>query len=180
MSSSALVFSGLLLRPYADSDAGPFSEAVRESADTAGRWLPWCSGDYDIRRALEWFDACRSARDRGSAFEYGIFCANSGEVLGGAGLNDINHQHRFCNLGYWVRQSKQRQGIASRCVRALTRQAFGPLGLQRVEIVVAVGNLASEGVAIKTGARHEGVARNRLYLHGQPIAAHMFSLVAAA
>ena len=102
---------------------------------------------------------------------------NSGELLGGAGLNDIRHPHRFCNLGYWVRQSRQRQGIALRCVQALASHAFGSLGLYRVEIVVAVGNLASEGVAVKSGALHEGIARNRLYLQDQPVDAHLFSLV---
>lgn len=180
MPSAALVFSGLLLRPFADADAEAFRAAARESAATVGRWLPWCSSDYDTDQALAWFAACRASREDASAFEYGIFCANSGELLGGAGLNDIYRQHGFCNLGYWVRQSRQRQGIASRCVRALAAHAFDPLGLQRVEIVVAVGNHASEGVAVKSGALREGIARNRLHLHGQPVAAHMFSLVPQA
>ena len=97
--------------------------------------------------------------------------------MGGAGLNAIRHDHRFCNLGYWVRQSRQGQGIATRIVHALANQAFGPLQLQRVEIVVAVGNLASERVAVKSGALHEGVARNRLVIDDHPAAAHVFSLV---
>ncbi len=139
--------------------------------------MPWCTADYSEALALEWFTACRTARDAGSGLEYGIFCQDSGEFLGGAGLNEIRQQHKFCNLGYWIRQSRQRQGIASRCVQALSAHAFGQLGLQRVEIVVAVGNHASEGVALKAGALREGVARNRLHIHGKSVSAHMFSLV---
>jgi RimJ/RimL family protein N-acetyltransferase len=88
-------------------------------------------------------------------------------------------QHRFCNLGFWVRQSRQRQGIALRCVEALASHAFEKLLLHRVEIVVAVGNHASEALAVKTGALRECFARNRLFIHNQSVSAHVFSLVPA-
>ncbi|MNG35492.1 hypothetical protein D3C84_1222450 [compost metagenome] len=49
--------------------------------------------------------------------------------------------------------------------------------MQRVEIVIAEGNTASEELARKVGAQFEGKARNRLQLHGRPVSASMFSLV---
>jgi RimJ/RimL family protein N-acetyltransferase len=85
--------------------------------------------------------------------------------------------HGFCNLGYWVRTSAQGQGAALAAIRALSRFAFERLGQSRVEIVVADGNLPSLGVARKAGAVHECLARNRLNLHGHPVAAHVLSLV---
>ena len=170
-------FAGLTLRPYSDLDAEEFTSAVLESVESVGRWMSWCSADYSIDRALEWFADCRNKQAAGSAYEYGIFCQATGKFLGGAGLNEIRPQHKFCNLGYWIRQPEQRKGIASRCVKALSTQAFRELGLHRVEIVVAVGNVASEGVAIKSGALRESIARNRLYIHGKPVSAHIFSLV---
>lgn len=172
-----ILHAGLLLRPFADTDADAFVAAARESAASVGPWLPWCTDDYAHPQALDWFASCRASREAGSAFEFGIFCQHSGVLLGGAGLNDIRPQHRLCNLGYWVRQSRQRQGIAGRVVQALAAHAFDPLGLQRVEIVVAVGNQPSEAVAVRAGAQREGIARNRLFLHGRVWSAHMFSLV---
>jgi ribosomal-protein-serine acetyltransferase len=177
MESSSINFSGLTLRPYSDLDAEEFTTAVLESVESVGHWMPWCSTDYSVHHALEWFADCRNKQAAGAAYEYGIFCQATGKFLGGAGLNEIRQQHKFCNLGYWVRQSKQRNGIASRCVQALLTHAFHELGLHRVEIVVAVGNIASEGVAIKAGALHECIARNRLYIHGKPVSANIFSLV---
>jgi len=177
MDSSAISFSGLVFRPFSDSDADEFTSAILESVESVGNWMPWCSSDYTVENALAWFAACRTQRDKGTAFEFGIFCQSSGEFLGGAGLNEIRQQHRLCNLGYWVRQSRQRQGIAPRCVQVLSAYAFQELGLQRVEIVVAVGNIASESVAVKSGALRESIARNRLYLRGKPLVAHIFSLI---
>lgn len=177
--SSAIVFEGLLLRPFQDSDATVFVEAVRESVESISRWMPWASHDYNAAQALEWFAACRAQRAAATALEFGIFSQDTGSFLGGAGLNEIRRDHRFCNLGYWVRQSRQGQGIAARCVRALAAHAFASEGLQRVEIVVAVGNIASEKVALKSGALREGIARNRLMINDLAVPAHMFSLVPA-
>ncbi|MEG2805795.1 GNAT family protein [Stenotrophomonas sp.] len=168
---------GLLLRPFQDTDAAAFAAAVRESAEGMQRWMPWSSVDYREEQALQWFQACRESWEAGTAYEYGVFDPRTGTFLGGAGLNEIRHDHRVCNLGYWVRQAGQGQGVATRVVQALAAHAVGPLQLQRVEIVVAVGNLASERVAVKAGALHECVARNRLIVGNAPTAAHVFSLV---
>jgi ribosomal-protein-serine acetyltransferase len=47
-------------------------------------------------------------------------------------------------------------------VRLAARFGFEELKLRRIEIVVAVGNEASQRVAEKAGAKREGVLRNRL------------------
>lgn len=172
-----LSFEGLCLRPLEYRDASAFAEAARESWETVGPWLPWCHADYTEEEALDWFAISRASRERRSDFGFGIFSEDSGEFLGGAGLNEINVPNNFCSLGYWVRQSRQRQAIATRCIHALTDFGFKTLGLKRIEIVVAAGNEASAGAARKSGALFEGVARNRLVVGGVSVDASVFSFV---
>jgi RimJ/RimL family protein N-acetyltransferase len=66
-------------------------------------------------------------------------------------------------------------------VAALLAASFGftKLALQRIEIVAAVGNVASQRVAERAGAKREGVLRNRLLLHGRAVDAVMYSLIPA-
>jgi len=180
MTVTAIHAPGLVLRPFVDGDADDFAAAVCESVASVSPWMGWCVDGYTAADALDWFAVCRAGAAAGTAFEFGMFDATSGRFLGGAGLNDIRRVHQFCNLGYWVRQSAQGQGVASRCVPALAAHAFEVLGLHRVEIVVAVGNAASEAVAVKSGALRESVARNRLLVGGLPAPAHIFSLVPGA
>jgi ribosomal-protein-serine acetyltransferase len=168
-----------LLRPYCDADAAPMSAGVRESVDTVGRWMSWAKPDFSEYDALCWIEHCRQARAAGTAHEFGIF-RPSGEFIGGCGLNQFSVVNRYCNLGYWVRQSQQRSGAATAAVIALRDFAFRQLGQARVEVVVAEGNEPSMGVARKAGAVHECLARNRLQLHGRAVAAHVFSFVAPA
>ncbi len=100
-------------------------------------------------------------------------------MVGGGGLNQLNAVNGFCNLGYWVRASAQRQGAAAAAVAALSRYAFQQLNQSRVEIVIAAGNEPSVAVARKAGATHECLARNRLKLHGLSVDAHVFSMIPA-
>lgn len=167
----------LCLRPWSASDTDAFVAAVRESVASVGRWMDWCHAAYSAEEATHWFARCAAARTERSAFEFGIFASDGVELLGGVGLNQINAQNNFCNLGYWVRASRQRQGIAARAVDMLAGYGFAELGLTRIEIVVAEGNAASQGVAEKVGAVYEGRARNRLTVAGRPVAAFMYSLI---
>lgn len=166
-----------LLRPLVPADAPELVMAVRESTATLGRWMTWASADYSLDAARDWIATCAANRADGSTHEFGIFRPGSERLIGMVGLNQFNTVHAFCNLGYWVRESAQRQGAALAATRALTRFAFEELGLARVEIVVAAGNEASLALARKAGALHECLARNRLQLHGRAVAAHVLSLV---
>lgn len=150
--------------------------AVRESMDTVGRWMPWAKAGFSEHDAACWFESCHHARARGEAHEFGIFDTD-GQYVGGCGLNEFNRTNKFCNLGYWVRESRQREGAAAASLIALRNLAFTSLAQVRVEIVVAEGNLASYGVAQKTGARLECLAQARLQLHGKSVAAHVFSFI---
>jgi RimJ/RimL family protein N-acetyltransferase len=168
---------GFILRPLVPDDATTMAAAVRESIASLGPWMPWAHAAYDDADALAWIAFCDAARNEGSAHEFGIFQADGRHYVGAAGLNQFNRLHGFCNLGYWVRMSARGQGAALAAIRALSRHAFERLGQSRVEIVVAEGNLPSLGVARKAGAVHECLARNRLNLHGRPVAAHVLSMV---
>lgn len=167
----------LLLRTYTDADAAALADAVRESTATVGRWMAWCHAGFSEQDALAWFAVCREALKAESAYEFGIFSAASGELLGGAGLNLVNKLHASCNLGYWIRQTRQHQRVAPRCARALAGFGFTGLAFKRIEIVVAEGNFPSMAVARAIGAQFECVARNRLIVHGQSVPASVFSLV---
>ncbi len=171
-----LHLGSLEFRPFEDRDADAFAEAARESVATVQPWMPWCTAGYSAAEALDWFSLARAGKAAGSAHEFGLFSREDGAFIGGAGLNQINAMHRFCNLGYWIRQRRQRQGHALAAVQALSRHAFEALGLHRVEIVVAQGNEASAAVARRAGAQFECLARNRLFIHGRPVPALVFSL----
>jgi ribosomal-protein-serine acetyltransferase len=163
------------IRRYRLEDDAVVAEAVRESINELQPWMPWCHPGYSIEESRSWLQVQVPAFDEGVAFEFAIVSAD-GHYLGGCGLNQIDRINKRANLGYWVRSSATRRGVATAAVRAIRDWAFDHTDLIRLEIVIVVGNLASHGVAEKAGAVREGTLHRRLVLHGTVHDATMFSL----
>ncbi len=167
------------IRAYEPEDAQALREAARESVGEVYQWLAWCHPHYSMAEAEEWTRSRARLAAEGREYTFAIV-GTDGRFLGGCGLNQINRIHRFGNLGYWVRTSATRQGVATEAVRQVAHFGFGNTDLVRLEIVCAVGNDASQRVAERAGAVREGVLRHRLLLHGQSVDAVMYSLVRGA
>jgi RimJ/RimL family protein N-acetyltransferase len=174
-----LTDGSLLLRPACRKDASAQTAAVRESLAELHPWMDWATDSYDEAAALRWLEAVGLAWEHSSAFHFAITDANDGEYIGSCGLDGINQDYRFCNLGYWVRTSRTRQGVAARAVRLVARFAFETVRLVRAEIVIASSNLASQRVAQKAGAHFEGTLLNRMVVHTDVYDAAMYSLTPA-
>jgi len=172
-----LIEGPLLIRPYREEDANALYDAVRESLSEVSRWLPWCHENYSIEESKEFVGSREKAAHEGEWYSFAVFEREGSKFLGGVGLNFFNHVHQMANLGYWVRTSSAGRGVATNATRAVARFGFEELGLQRIEIVAAVGNLSSQRVAEKAGAVREGVLRKRLLIRGQAEDAVLFSLV---
>jgi RimJ/RimL family protein N-acetyltransferase len=167
----------LLLRPWRPDDALALYEAVHESVDSLGRWLPWCHAGYDLEAAEEWVRHCREGWIAEEHFAFGVFARTDGRLLGSVGLNQRNRVHRSAAMGYWVRQSNQGQGVARRAARLAARFGFQQLGLVRIEIVALPDNLASRRTAEHAGAKFEAVARQRIWTRETAQDAAVYALV---
>ena len=164
------------VRPFEMDDAANFVAAARESASSVGKWMDWCHADYSIEEAQTWIESCRRKRAEGRAYEFALVDPKTDELVGGAGVNQINIDHNFANIGYWVRPSHEGRGIATAAVKLLIEFAFKDYGLTRMEIVLQTDNVSSRRVAEKAGATLETIARNRIFSHGKPREAAIYVL----
>ncbi len=139
--------------------------------------MPWCHSEYSPEESKTWIESRAEAWEEGTEYDFAITDSGNGFFLGGCGLNRFDHANRTANIGYWVRTRRTKGGVASAAAQLLARFGLGELGLTRIEIVVAVGNKASQRVAEKAGARQEGILRNRLVIRDRVYDAVMFSLI---
>jgi RimJ/RimL family protein N-acetyltransferase len=168
--------NGIRIRPYRLDDAKAIWEAVRASMTELQPWMPWCHPAYSIDEARSWLGVQVQAFQQRTTFEFAI-TTDEGAYLGGCGLNQIDALNQRANLGYWVRSSAAGRGVAT-AATGLTRDwGFANTDLARIEILVAVGNVASRRVAEKSGAVYEGTLRGRLVVHGIRHDAAMYAFV---
>jgi len=167
----------ITLHPFRLDDAEQLYECVRESLTELKPWLNWVHDGYLLQEAEEYIRITRARWEENTLFAFAITDANTGEVLGGCGLGQKHSVYHYSNLGYWVRSSRQGQGIAGRAAKLIAKFGFEQAGIIRAEIVVAVPNERSRRVAEKVGAHYEGILLNRMVVGKTIYDAHMFSLL---
>ena len=116
-------------------------------------------------------------RARGVLFPYVIEDTSDGSILGGVTLRHFDPMRGVIEVGYGLFAEARGQGLATRAVRAVAREAFAS-GIWRIEAHVRVGNDASERVLERAGFTREGIKRRLLRHDGRRVDATGFSLLA--
>jgi RimJ/RimL family protein N-acetyltransferase len=152
----------LLVRCWDPRDAPLLKEAIDTSLEHLRPWMPWAHNEPqplpEKARLLRRF---RGQFDLGQNFIFGIFSSDESEVVGGTGLHPRVGDDAF-EIGYWIRSSRIREGLATEATAALTRVAFVVCGVERIEIHVDPANAASLAVPRRLGFREEATLRRRL------------------
>ena len=170
----------IALRRFHPRDVDALYAAARESLDDLIPWMTWAHPAYSRKDVAEYVRIVGESRDVAMQrlyYAFAITDARDGTMLGAASLSHIHPVYHFCNLGYWIRSSRRGNGLASRAARMAAKFGFEQLGLIRVEVVIAAGNEASLKAAEKSGARREGILRDRVTVREQIYDAVMFSFV---
>lgn len=80
----------------------------------------------------------------------------SARLLGGVGLEGFTRSPVAAEIKFWTMPDARRQGVATAAVATLTRWGFGGLGLERIRLNHAVGDLATCAVATRCGYSKDG------------------------
>jgi ribosomal-protein-serine acetyltransferase len=107
----------------------------------------------------------RGHEDRSRA-GFAIVDEADGAFLGLIALVQIDREGREAEAGYIVAPQARGRGIAARALRLLTDWALQELELERVELRITAGNVASERVAERSGLLREGVLRSVHFKQG--------------
>jgi RimJ/RimL family protein N-acetyltransferase len=152
----------LVIRCWEPRDAPLAAEAVTASLDHLRPWMPWAAREpTPLDERIELFRSFRGRFDLDQDYTYGVFSRDESEVVGGSGLHTRVGEGAF-EIGYWIRSSAIRRGLATEVTATLTRIAFEVCGVDRVEIRVEPSNTRSTGIARKLGFSEEATLGRRL------------------
>jgi RimJ/RimL family protein N-acetyltransferase len=109
--------------------------------------------------ALGWMRSRSASADR---VDWAVRDPATGELVGRVGLHHFDARSRSGEIGYGVRPAHRRRGVARRAVATATAYGYVVLGLHRVCLIHATGNVASCAVATSSGFTYEGTERSML------------------
>jgi RimJ/RimL family protein N-acetyltransferase len=156
-----LVDGTTALRPWRDTDLHDLVAACQDPEIARWTRVPANYGETDARAyLLQRYDMAFA----GAAAPMAIVEAPDGPLLGSISLLRIIWEHGRAEVGYWLAREARGHGHATRSVRLICAWGFETLGLERIDLLAATGNLASQRVAERSGFQREAVFRS--YLEG--------------
>jgi RimJ/RimL family protein N-acetyltransferase len=143
------------LRPWRDSDVRAVTEACRDPEIARWTAVPDPYTEADARAYLLYrHDAILA----GTTAPFAIV-SESDQLIGSIALMRMAWEHRRAEVGYWTARWGRRQGHTTRALKLICRWGMESLGIERIELFAATGNLASQRVAERAGFVREGVLR---------------------
>ena len=148
-----------------ESFATTYVKIIKENFTYLEKWLSWpssCENEQDfilfIRKSLHDYADGKS-----------MVCAIwfNEELVGNASFNSINNDLKKVEIGYWIKESAQGNGIITRVCEKLINIAFNKLKMQKIQISVATENLSSRAVCERLGMKLEGTISNAENLNGR-------------
>lgn len=94
-------------------------------------------------------------------------------------LFHLDEGNRRAEVGFALRRSVWGRGYATEAVSAVIGQAFGPLGLHRLEADIDPRNDASGRLLQRLGFRYEGPLRQRWIVVGEVCDSAFYGLLRA-
>ncbi|REJ78765.1 MAG: N-acetyltransferase [Acidobacteria bacterium] len=157
------VSDGLELLPVAEENLEKLHAVVVNNFEHLRAWMPWTVDGYSLSNTRSFI--AKSTRDFSANESMNFHVIENGEIVGALGLNYIDKVNKGTELGYWLSEHATGRGIITRCVKRLTDFAFEELGMHRVVIRAAPGNIRSCAVPERLGFTKEGTLREAEWLH---------------
>lgn len=165
----------MLLRPWVAADVEALFAAFDDPQILHFSW-PWEQA-YGVAHAREYLVAQEAGRKRGQEIQFAVVHVETGVLLGGASLYDVDMEAGRASIGYWVAAPVRRRGVATAAVLLLPDWAFKVLDVARLQLTCGPDNVASQRVAARCGFTRQGVLRSHLPFKGARRDTVVFSLL---
>jgi RimJ/RimL family protein N-acetyltransferase/predicted HAD superfamily Cof-like phosphohydrolase len=163
---------GIVLRPFQAADVPAVATACND--EQIQRWLPLPS-PYTRAHAEDWcLRLSHQLREQGDGLHLAM-ATPAGTFIGCVSLKKTDWLARVTEIGYWAAPGLRSAGHTTAATAYLARWALAN-GMERVELMAATGNRASQRVAEKAGFRFEGVKRNAGLVHGGRVDLCLYAL----
>lgn len=149
--------SEIQLRRLQMSDADDIFEIIDSQRDYLGKWLPFVETTEDVGSIQKFISNVISKPEERSEFTYSI--RKNNQLVGLIDIKTTDLSNKRTEIGYWLSEDFQGEGIMSRSVQRICDYAFNNLNLNRVEIKCATGNIPSKSIAKRLGFLLEGTER---------------------
>ncbi len=149
------------LRHFSHADADEFSALARESRSLHHPWL------FPPERPAAYTAYASLLIDNPARAGFLVYERPDGRIAGFININNIVGGNFLCGaLGYGAFAHAAGRGLMSEGLGLVMDQAFGPMGLHRLEANIQPANKASTALVRRAGFRLEGFSPDFIHIDG--------------
>ena len=152
------VDNDIILKELELSDAEHIFKTIDSQREYLGEWLPFVEFTKSVKDSLDYVNSVVNMPKECKEWQFAIFCGD--DFAGLAGFKGTDRLNRKSEIGYWLREEFQHRGIMTRSISVLIKFGFFELGLNRIQIKCAPGNIKSNKIPQRLGFTLEGVERD--------------------
>ena len=150
--------TNITLKALVESDAIRMFNIINKEREYLGEWLPFVQFTKKVDDSKGFVEMAMLSRKLKKDYVYKI-CLND-RMIGLIGTKETDMINRNTEIGYWLSEEFQNQGIMTKSVSALIKTLFDDLNIERVQICCAIGNEKSINIPKRLGFKLEGTKRN--------------------
>jgi ribosomal-protein-serine acetyltransferase len=152
------------LKQLKHSDSKTIFETINKQREFLGVWLPFVEFTNELADTEKYVASIVNAPEY--TFEHVFTIKKQNKFVGLVGFKATDRQNKKTEIGYWLSEQHQKQGIITKSVKRLCDFAFNEQGINRVQIKCAVNNIPSKNIPQKLGFKFEGIERQGELLSG--------------
>ncbi|MCF8001637.1 MAG: GNAT family N-acetyltransferase [Halanaerobiales bacterium] len=153
----------IYLKLFNKNEAEELHMLIKSNKDHLKNWLAWVDDMENIEEVKDFIKKTRQGFAAEESISAGMWYKE--ELVGVIGYNNIDWKNKKANLGYWLGQDHQGEGIVTTACKALVDNAFNNFNLNKVEISCAEGNVKSRAIPERLGFKQEGIIRDAEWLY---------------
>ena len=158
------VGDNLELRQVQYTDSDDIFNTIDTEREYLQKWLPFVEYTQKLEDTQDYLKSVIEAPEQ--QFEYIFTIRKDNKFAGLIGFKCTDRLNKKTEIGYWLSEKSQGQGLVTKSVEKLCNFAFEELDINRIQIKCAVGNKSSINIPRKLGFYFEGIERDGELLTG--------------
>lgn len=139
------------------------------------KWLSWVDYMQDVAFMHRFVEGVQKRHEAGN--EWAFVILKNDAIIGRITVHKIDNYNKIGEIGYWISEKEQGQGIVGQSCTQIIKFSFDTLSLNRIEIKCGVENRESQRLPERFNFSFEGVIRQGEWLNGAFIDLKLYALL---
>ena len=159
------VDDNIILKSFTVDDAEERYDIIDKNREFLKKWLGWLDFYHSKQDVIDFTKVCLNNEKNKTSLPLAIYY--NGKFAGSIELKDLDFRNKKTEIGYWLAKEFTGKGIMVKTTKFMIDYAFKELNLNRVSILTATENYASQAIPEKLGFTKEGMIEDNECLYGK-------------